>query len=246
MRFVRVEVPTCAVSWRPVLRSCVEVINTFMQHLRMCPAPATSGITRRLMPMPFQGWPPPSNCPASKPLSEALTQSQVVFGGRRLVAMGRRAPLTRRNCFAALRRDARAPASALCHAPATRTRTGAQAYTSAQACSCGVCRSGEVLPADQEQAVPEVALLPRRARPQDSYLRCRRKARARGHVPVLRAHGQVRRRALQASSTHDWAAACLLSGRAASCGWRGRRLWLCCMVTRSRRSDAAVCARGAR
>jgi len=30
-----------------------------------------------------------------------------------------------------------------------------------------------------------------------------------------------------------------------SCGWRGSRLWLCCVVARSPRSDAAVCARGA-
>ena len=55
-----------------------------------------------------------------------------------------------------------------------------------------VRRSGKVLPADQEQAVPEVALLPRCARPEDSHLRCWGEEGGGGLVPLLRAHGQVR------------------------------------------------------
>lgn len=53
------------------------------------------------------------------------------------------------------------------------------------------CRPLQVLPADQEQALPQVPLLPWCAGPQDSHFRCGRKEGSSGHLPRLRAHGQV-------------------------------------------------------
>lgn len=54
-----------------------------------------------------------------------------------------------------------------------------------------LCRSSEVLPPDQEQAVPEVAVLPGRPRPEDPHLRCGHEEEERGRVPVLRAPGEL-------------------------------------------------------
>lgn len=48
-----------------------------------------------------------------------------------------------------------------------------------------------MLPSDQEQAVPEVALLPRRARPEDPHLRRRAEEAERGRLPAVRAPGEL-------------------------------------------------------
>ena len=88
-----------------------------------------------------------------------------------------------------------------------------------------VRRSGKVLSADQEQAVPKVALLPRCARPEDSHLRCWCQEGCGGLVPLLRAHGQVRQD--HTAPLAAWQVVC----KAASCDLLLKlHLPRCCLV----------------
>ena len=95
-----------------------------------------------------------------------------------------------------------------------------------------VRRSGKVLSADQEQAVPEVPLLPRCARPEDPHLRCWCQEGCGGLVPLLRAHGQVRQD--RAAPLAAWHLVC----QAASCD-----LLLELQVPRCCRVQKSTCSR---